>query len=187
MPRAAQTWTIPRPLAATFRAQSEHNQSTIRAQSEHNQGTIRAQFEHNSSTTSTTRAQRTGNCRSICGSWWRLGKTYRTWCGLLSWGWGEGNGERVIGDANKMECRTGAGLMAVRRSCPEPLSYESRGIEESYATGEPPTAGRGRGVVMLSPSRSPPPSPRTRPSIPCLPASRSVLRLCRGASPRISW
>jgi len=36
---------------------------------------------------STTRAQRTGNCRSTCGSWWRHGKACRTWCGLPSWGW----------------------------------------------------------------------------------------------------
>jgi len=36
------------------------------------QSTTGAQPEHNGP----------GNCRSICGTWWRPGKICRTWCGL---------------------------------------------------------------------------------------------------------
>ena len=71
-----------------------HFQSTIRAQ--------RAQPEHNGPGTAGRFAARSGGLGRPTG---RGAGCYR--------GDGEGNGERAIGDA-KMECRTGAGLMAVR-------------------------------------------------------------------------
>ena len=71
-----------------------HFQSTIRAQ--------RAQPEHNGPGTAGRFAARSGGLGRPTG---RGAGCYR--------GDGEGDGERAIGDA-KMECRTGAGLMAVR-------------------------------------------------------------------------
>ena len=116
LPKAAQARSIPRLPAANSRAQQEHSQST-------------------------TDRETAGRFAARGGG---LGRSAGRGAGCHR-GDGEGNRERAIGDA-QMECRTGAGLMAVGR----PWRFEEKWRADPAAgpgrPSEPPPCPKGQAM-----------------------------------------